>query len=438
MYVCGMTPKDPPHIGHARLFVHADVMRRYLEYRGYRIQHVQNFTDIDDKIIERAREQGREPLELSRANSEDYFKVMDRLNVAHAHVFPRVSEHIEPIIDEIQTLIDKGYAYETGNGVYFEVTKWPEYGKLSGRTAEDVLAGARIEVDEEKRDPRDFALWKRHKQGEIFWESPWGRGRPGWHIECSSMIRRHLGPRIDIHWGGSDLLFPHHENELAQAEAGFDTAPFVNHWLHLGVLRIDGEKMGHSAGNFVTLNDILEEYSPAVVRFYLVSTPYGSIVDFNTDSLAQAASGYDRLTGALRATPAAGAVDSASSARVREAATAARQGFEAAMDDDLNTAGAIAALFDLVRVINSNATSASEADIELACGELVSLAGILGLDLVPETRADGEIGPLVDLIVEIRRELREAKMWDLADRVRDQLTHLGITLEDGPQGTTWR
>jgi cysteinyl-tRNA synthetase len=438
MYVCGMTPKDPPHIGHARLFVHADVMRRYLEYRGYRIQHVQNFTDIDDKIIQRAREQGRDPLELSRANSEDYFKVMDRLNVAHAHVFPRVSEHIEPIVEEIQTLIDKGFAYETGNGVYFEVTKWPEYGKLSGRTAEDVMAGARIEVDEEKRDPRDFALWKRHKQGEIFWESPWGRGRPGWHIECSSMIRRHLGPRIDVHWGGSDLLFPHHENELAQAEAGFDTAPFVNHWLHLGVLRIDGEKMGHSAGNFVTLNDILEEYSPAVVRFYLVATPYGSIVDFNPDSLTQAASGYNRLTGALRATAAAEAVDSASSARVRHAATAARQGFEAAMDDDLNTAGAIAALFNLVRVINSDAASASEADVELARGELVSLAGILGLDLVPESRADGEIGPLVDLLVEIRRELRDAKMWELADRVRDQLTHLGITLEDGPQGTTWR
>ncbi len=438
MYVCGMTPKDPPHIGHARLFVHADVMRRYLEYRGYRIQHVQNFTDIDDKIIERAREQGREPLELSQANSEDYFQVMDRLNVAHAHVFPRVSEHIEPIIGEIQTLIDKGFAYQTDNGVYFEVNKWPEYGKLSGRTAEDVMAGARIEVDEEKRDPRDFALWKRHKQGEIFWESPWGRGRPGWHIECSSMIRRHLGPRIDIHWGGSDLLFPHHENELAQAEAGFDTAPFVSHWLHLGVLRIDGEKMGHSAGNFVTLNDVLEEHSPTVVRFYLVSTPYGSIVDFTEDSLAQAVSGYDRLIGALRPTPAGEAVNSASSARVREAATSARQAFETAMDDDLNTAGALAAMFDLVRVINSNAASASEADVDLARSELVSLAGILGLDLVAETRADGEIGPLVDLLVEIRRELREAKMWALADRVRDQLTRLGITLEDGPHGTTWR
>ena len=438
MYVCGMTPKDPPHIGHARLFVHVDVMRRYLEYRGYRIQHVQNFTDIDDKIIERAREQGREPLELSRANSEDYFDVMDRLGVSHAHVFPRVSEHIEPIIAEIRTLIDRGFAYQTGNGVYFEVTKWPDYGKLSGRTADDEMAGARIEIDEEKRDPRDFALWKRHKEGEIYWESPWGRGRPGWHIECSSMIRRHLGPGIDIHWGGADLLFPHHENELAQAEAGFDTTPFVSHWLHLGVLRINGEKMGHSIGNFVTLKDVLEEYSPAVVRFYLVSTPYGSIVDFTEDSLTQAASAHDRLTGALRSAPAGEAVNSAASARVREAATAARQGFEAAMDDDLNTAGALAAMFDLVRAINTDAASASEADVELARGELVSLAGILGLDLVAETSAGSEIGPLVDLLVEIRRELREEKMWALADRVRDQLALLGVTLEDGPHGTTWR
>lgn len=438
MYVCGMTPKDLPHIGHARLFVHADVMRRYLEYRGYRVQHVQNFTDVDDKIIERARAQGLDPLELSRSNSEHYFDVMDRLNIAHAHVFPKVSEHIEPIISEVQTLMDKGFAYETSNGVYFEVAKWPDYGKLSGRTAEDVMAGARIEVDKEKRDPRDFALWKRHKEGEIFWDSPWGRGRPGWHIECSSMIRHHLGPLIDVHWGGSDLLFPHHENELAQAEAGFDEAPFVSHWLHLGVLRIDGEKMGHSTGNFVTLEHVFEKFPPAIVRFYLVSTPYGSIVDFNEDSLPQAAAAYDRLTGALRPTPSSEAVDPASSALVREAATAARRGFESAMDDDLNTAGALAALFDLVRTINSNSRSASEADVELARGELVSLAGILGLDLAVESRADGEIGPLVDLLVEIRRELREAKLWELADRVRGQLARLGITLEDGPQGTTWR
>ena len=438
MYVCGMTPKDPPHIGHARLFVHTDVMRRYLEYRGYRVQHVQNFTDVDDKIIARAHEQGIEPLALAQANSEAYFDVMDRLNVRHAHTFPKVSEHIDAIIGEIQILIEKGIAYETGNGVYFEVAKWPEYGKLSGRTAEDVMAGARIEVDEEKRNPRDFALWKRHKEGEISWASPWGKGRPGWHIECSSMIRQHLGPMIDIHWGGSDLLFPHHENELAQAEAGFGTAPFVSHWLHLGVLRIDGEKMGHSSGNFVTLEELFQEYLPAVVRFYLVSTPYGSVVDFTDDSLDQAASAYDRLTGALRAMAGTATVDSAESAGVREAATAARLGFENAMDDDLNTAGALAAMFDLVRAINTGAATASEADVELAKGELVALARVLGFDLVPEAPENGNIGPLVDLLVELRTELRNEKLWALADRIRDRLAELGITLEDSPQGTTWR
>jgi len=438
MYVCGMTPKDPPHIGHARLFVHADVMRRYLEHRGYRVQHVQNFTDVDDKIIDRARERGVDPLELARANSEAYFEVMDMLGVRHAHTFPRVSEHIEAIVGEIQTLIDKGIAYETSNGVYFEVGKWPDYGRLSGRTAEDVMAGARIEVDEEKHDPRDFALWKQHKSGEIFWDSPWGKGRPGWHIECSSMIRQHLGPRIDAHWGGSDLLFPHHENELAQAEAGFGTEPFVNHWLHLGVLRIDGEKMGHSVGNFVTLETLFKEFPPAVVRYYLVSTPYGSVVDFTGDSLAQATAAFDRLTGALRAAAESGTVAAESSARVREAATAARSGFEEAMDDDLNTAGALAALFDLVRVINTEAATANEADVELAKGELVALAAVLGLDLVEETPENGQIGPLLDLLVELRTELRNEKLWALADRIRDELAAQGITLEDGPQGTTWR
>ena len=252
------------------------------------------------------------------------------------------------------------------------------------------------------------------------------------------MIRQHLGPMIDIHWGGSDLLFPHHENELAQAEAGFGTAPFVSHWLHLGVLRIDGEKMGHSSGNFVTLEELFQEYLPAVVRFYLVSTPYGSVVDFTDDSLDQAASAYDRLTGALRAMAGTATVDSAESAGVREAATAARLGFENAMDDDLNTAGALAAMFDLVRAINTGAATASEADVELAKGELVALARVLGFDLVPEAPENGNIGPLVDLLVELRTELRNEKLWALADRIRDRLAELGITLEDSPQGTTWR
>ena len=265
-----------------------DVLRRWLEYSGQEVQHVQNFTDVDDKIIERAQAQGRDPLELARANSDAYFSVMDRLEVRRAHLYPRVTDNMEAIIAAIGELIERGHAYATSSGVYFQVSTWPQYGYLSGRRGEDQLAGARVAVDEEKRDPRDFALWKHHKPGEIFWESPWGQGRPGWHIECSSMIRAHLGPEIEIHAGGSDLIFPHHENECAQAEAGFGVERFVRCWFHVGILRIGGEKMGHSLGNFLTLESLLDAYEPAVLRYYLVSTHYRSLVDFGDDSLPQA------------------------------------------------------------------------------------------------------------------------------------------------------
>lgn len=440
MYVCGMTPKAPPHIGHARLFVHADVFRRYVEHRGFNIRHVQNFTDIDDKIIERAREQGRDPLELSKANSEAYFEVMDRLNILRAHIFPKVTEHIEAIIKEIAKLIDRGYAYSTSNGVYFEVAKWPRYGILSGRTSEDEKAGVRIEVDSQKHNPRDFALWKSHKEGELYWDSPWGRGRPGWHIECSSMIKQHLGPRIDVHWGGSDLLFPHHENELAQAEAGFETEPFVKHWLHVGVLRVNGEKMGHSTGNFLTLETLLKQFSPQIVRLYLLSTPYRSVVDFTEDSLNQSTSAYNRLLGAFRASPAEGESDPDPDSvnRLQNAVLTTREGFESALDDDLNTAGGIAALFDLVKAINSEATTASKAAVDNAKEELISLSGILGLDLVEKPQSDKTIGPLIDLLLDVREELRNEKLWTLSDMIRDRLQSLNITIEDGPDRTTWR
>ena len=436
MYVCGMTPKAPPHIGHARLFVHADVFRRYVEHRGFNIRHVQNFTDIDDKIIERAREQGRDPLELSKANSEAYFEVMDRLNILRAHMFPKVTEHIEAIIKEIAKLIDRGYAYSTSNGVYFEVAKWPRYGILSGRTSEDEKAGVRIEVDSQKHNPRDFALWKSHKEGELYWDSPWGRGRPGWHIECSSMIKQHL----DVHWGGSDLLFPHHENELAQAEAGFETEPFVKHWLHVGVLRVNGEKMGHSTGNFLTLETLLKQFSPQIVRLYLLSTPYRSVVDFTEDSLNQSTSAYNRLLGAFRASPAEGESDPDPDSvnRLQNAVLTTREGFESALDDDLNTAGGIAALFDLVKAINSEATTASKAAVDNAKEELISLSGILGLDLVEKPQSDKTIGPLIDLLLDVREELRNEKLWTLSDMIRDRLQSLNITIEDGPDRTTWR
>ena len=439
VYVCGMTPKDKPHIGHARLFVHADIFRRYLEYRGIKVKHVQNFTDVDDKIIERAKDAGRDPMELARENSQAYFDVMDKLGVMRAHLYPKVTENIDVIIAAIEELIEKEHAYETSTGVYFEVNSWADYGKLSGRSGDDAMAGARVDVDPEKRDPRDFALWKRHKEGEIYWDSPWGRGRPGWHIECSSMIRRHLGPRIDVHWGGSDLIFPHHENELAQAEAGFGVAPFVRVWMHLAVLRVNGEKMGHSTGNFVTLEDLFESFHPQVVRLYLVSTKYRSPVDFSHDSMPQAAAGYERLWSALRAQPAEPSEDDEnSSGELQEASVKARSGFERAMDDDLNTAAALAALYDFGRDINRLGPRSSAESLANAKEDFQELAAVLGLEPVSTATSDGEVEPLIQLLVNVRSQLRKQRVWDVSDHIRDELAKLGVTLEDGPASTTWR
>ena len=435
LYACGMTPKDKPHIGHARVFVMVDVLRRWLEYSGREVRHIQNFTDVDDKIIERARDQGRDPLELARANSDAYFSVMDRLNVRRAHVYPRVTDHMEAIIAAIGELLDRGHAYTTSSGVYFQVASWPRYGYLSGRRGEEQLAGARVAVDEEKRDPRDFALWKHHKPGEIFWESPWGQGRPGWHIECSSMIRAHLGPQIQIHAGGSDLIFPHHENECAQAEAGFGVDRFVQCWFHVGILRIGGEKMGHSLGNFLTLESLLGAYEPAVLRYYLVSTHYRSLVDFGDDSLPQAEAALARLRGPLRVEPAErGTAD----AEVASAAVKARADFAAAMDDDLNTTQAVAAVFGLAREINRHAGQISAAGLEKALAVYRDLVSVLGVELDPPVQSDGEAGPLLDLLLELRTQLRAEKNYAAADRIRAALGDLGYVIEDSPAGSSWR
>ncbi len=438
LYACGMTPKDKPHIGHARVFVMVDLLRRYLEYRGRPVRHVQNFTDVDDKIIERASAQGRDPLELARENSEAYFSVMDRLAVQRADHYPRVTDNMAEIIDSITELIDRGHAYSTSTGVYFEVGTWPAYGYLSGRQGQDQLAGARVAVDDEKRDPRDFALWKRHKPGEIFWESPWGPGRPGWHIECSAMIGAHLGKSIDIHAGGSDLIFPHHENECAQAEAGFGVDRFARCWFHVGILRIGGEKMGHSLGNFKTLENLLDAYEPAVLRLYLVSTHYRSPVDFGPDSLAAAASALARLRGPLRGQGGGVGVNSEESKKFLDEAQRARGRFIAAMDDDLNSTAALAAVFDLAREINRRGETRNHRDLQevLACYR--ELIGVLGIDLDPGEQGDGDAAELLDLLVTLRGDLRAARSFDLADQIRDRLAELGYAIEDSAAGTTWR
>ncbi len=453
-YVCGMTPKFHPHVGHARIFVAADVMRRYLEYRGYRVHHVQNFTDIDDKIIARAADEGESAAEVAKKYSDSYFDAMDRLNVLRAHEYPTVTGVMAGIIEFVQALIERGYAYVADGDVWFSVERFPDYGALSGRqeSLDEALVGARKELEPGKRDPRDFALWKSAKPGEPAWDSPWGPGRPGWHIECSTMVRATLGDTIDLHSGGMDLIFPHHENERAQSEARTGK-PFVRYWAHVNlVTTAGGEKMSHSLLNFRTVQDVLAVYEPMALRLYLLQTHYRSPLAFREEALAAAARGLARLRtaaeplgdefqattdGESQAT--AGASDAA--------ASTARERFVAAMDDDFNTPAALGALFDLASEINRRRTAARQGDATAAAelptlqATLRELAGVLGLDLAGGASDGGEAAaaePFVDLLLEVRRELRAAKQWALADRIRDGLRERGVVVEDHPTGSTWR
>ncbi len=443
MYVCGMTPKFHPHIGHARLFVSTDVIHRYLEYRGYRVHHVQNFTDVDDKIIARSNKEGIPAQEVAEKYTRSYFEAMDALNVLHADDYPKATLVIPAIIEFVQKLMAEGYAYEVEGNVYFEVAKFPEYGKLSGRTEEGVMAGARVEVEPNKRDPRDFALWKRAKPGEPAWDSPWGPGRPGWHIECSTMIRETLGEQIDIHAGGRDLIFPHHENEIAQSEAYCHCSPLARYWVHVGLLNIGGEKMSHSLNNFLTIQQMLERYEPAALRLYLISNPYRAPMTYTDEGIEGATKGLARLRSALG--PVRGAAGRAALPEERETVArlveSGQRAFEDGMDSDFNTAEALAALHDLAREINrlrSREVYPAEA-LEPARAKLVELAGVVGVELeVAEAEEGRAAAPFVDLLVELRGKLRVAKQWALADEVRDRLKALGVTLEDRPEGTVWK
>ncbi|MFN8521786.1 MAG: cysteine--tRNA ligase [Chloroflexota bacterium] len=433
MYVCGMTPKFHPHVGHARIFVAADIIRRHLEYRGYEVRHVQNFTDVDDKIIARANAEGTTAEDVAKRYSDSYFEVMDSLNVLRAHVYPTVSGSMGAIIDYVQGLIQRGYGYAVDGDVYFEVGKFEDYGQLSGRTDEGQLVGVRKDIEPGKRDPRDFALWKSAKPGEPAWSSPWGMGRPGWHIECSAMVRETLGDSIDIHGGGRDLIFPHHENELAQSEAYTGVHPFVRYWAHAGLVTTGSEKMAHSLENFTTIVDVLREFDPPTLRLFLMQTHYRSPLLFNREAVENAARALTRLRSALDGFQEGAAAPAPAPAYVLQARTA----FDSAMDDDFNTPGALGAMFDLVRETNRRRGAADHLAGQV---ELVQLARLLGLTLEPPATGDreGDIGPFVDLLVEVRRKLREAKQWQLADEIRDQLGDLGITIEDGRDGVTWR
>ena len=441
MYVCGPTVYDKAHLGHGVSLLVYDIIRRYLEYKGYRVRHVMNYTDVDDKIINRARELGEDPQALAERYIQAFEANMRALGILWPTVQPRVTREIDWIIRMVQGLIDKGYAYVVDGDVYFDVTKDPDYGKLSGRKVEEMLAGARVEVDERKRHPADFALWKASKPGEPAWDSPWGPGRPGWHIECSAMNLHHLGEQIDIHGGGRDLIFPHHENEIAQSECYTGKQPFVRYWVHNGMLLVRGEKMSKSLGNFITIDDFLAEHEPDLLRMLLLQAHYRSPINYDETRLQQARQALERLRGALRpAFPQAPGAAEAVTAALEAQRQATRQGFEAAMDDDFNTAVALGHLFDLVRAINQ-ARDAGATDAQLAPAQetLQALAEqVFGLHLTAAETAQGDIAPLVDLLLEVRAELRRARNFALADRIRDRLADLGIQVEDTPHGSVWR
>jgi len=456
MYVCGPTVYDHAHIGHAKVYVSFDVVVRYLRYLGYRVRYVQNITDVghltddadagEDKIARRAAERAVEPMALVETYMRSYFEDMDALGVIRPNISPRPSCHIPEQIEMVKVLLGKGYAYEVNGSVYFEVAKFPEYGKLSGRKVEELQEGARVEVNPDKRHPADFALWKKAEPGHIMrWPSPWGWGYPGWHVECSAMATKYLGETFDIHGGGLENIFPHNECEVAQAEATTGK-PFARYWLLNNMVTVDGVKMGKSLGNFTTIKQVLAERDPLVLRLFVLSSHYGSPTDFSDAALDGAGRGLDRLLGTVRA--------------VRERLETAGEGeldrdvsvlleshearFREAMDDDFNAPQAIGVLFDLARQVNRHLNEGpplSRASVQAVDRLYRELGGdILGLvpDVLPQQTGAGLEADLMQLIIDMRQEARQAKNWALADAMRDRLADLGIALEDGPEGTTWR
>lgn len=452
IYVCGVTPYNHPHVGNARPFVTWDVIHRFLEHEGYDVTHVQNFTDIDDKIINTANEEGVQWYDVCNRYIDSYFEVMDKLHVKRVHVYPRVSEHIADIIKTVQTLIDNSYAYVVDGDVYYSVEKFYHYGELSGRNLEDMMAGARVDVDDRKKNPMDFALWKAAKPGEPSWTSPWGEGRPGWHIECSTMSMKYLGESFDFHGGGSDLIFPHHENEIAQSEGCTGKHPFVHYWLHNGFITVNEEKMSKSLGNFFMVIDILKHYDPETLRFFIVSTHYRSPLDFSDARLTEAQKSLARLRTAkenliaLQEMMSAGATDE--SMQLRAKALELRDAFMEAMRDDFNTALAISHMFALGKEINIYHKAVTEAGskpdgklldiLAHVFAEMCSIIGVLEETAAPAAADDSKEAELVEMIIGMRQEARAAKNYALADNLRNQLTALGIVLEDTPQGVKWK
>ena len=439
MYVCGPTVYDSAHVGHAMSALVFDVIRRYLIYKGYQVQYVMNFTDVDDKIIDRANRLGIEPIELAEKYINEFKKDLESLNILPATEHPRATEEIDEIIGMVQTLIERGAAYEVDGDVFFRVEQAKDYGKLSGRKLEEMNAGSRIRVDDRKENPMDFAVWKLAKEGEPAWDSPWGPGRPGWHIECSAMNLSHLGQQIDIHGGGNDLIFPHHENEIAQTEA-ITGKPFARYWMHNGMLQLKGEKMSKSLGNLVPIKEFIEQHSGDVMRLMVLSSHYRSPLTFNNEVIEANERALERLASAKRpAMPEAKGAPGDVLDELTKQVETTRQAFAESMDEDFNTAGALGSIFDLVRMINlARSKGATDAQLDPAQQTLTELTGVLGLKLETDQKTSSSADAFIDLLVELRQELRQEKNYALSDTIRDRLAGLGVIIEDSAQGSTWR
>jgi cysteinyl-tRNA synthetase len=445
IYVCGPTVYDYIHIGNARAFLIADIVRRYLEYKGFKVRFVSNITDIDDKMIKRANETQLSVQQLGEIYSDAYFEDIAKLNVKKPDLSPRATQHIPEIIEAVEALVAKGYAYQANGDVYFDVSKFEEYGKLSGNKAEALKMGARVEVNRKKRNPADFALWKKQRKGEPAWHSPWGKGRPGWHIECSTMAAKYLGETFDIHMGGKDLIFPHHENEIAQAEAATGK-PFAKYWLHNEWLTVNGNKMSKSLGNFVTVRDALTMCSPQVLRFFLISAHYRSPIDFSKENLKVAETNLERLLDAFERlkTLAERRDQTPEEEKLLSDVEKAKGGFEEAMDDDFNTPPAISFIFNIAKAINnyiennSQIETSAKGEVSETLGQLLDVLGIRVDILERGIYQTGTVKGLMDLIVDLREEMRKGEDWKTADKIRKRLRELGFDIEDSPNGTKWK
>ena len=463
IYTCGVTVYDDSHVGHGRSLIVFDTFRRYLEHLGYRVKFVRNFTDVDDKIINRANKECKDFMSIANRYIASYYQDMEILRVKPADVEPRVTEHMEEIINVIKSLIEKGYAYESEGDVYFSVASFPEYGKLSKRNVEELQAGARVEPSEKKRDPLDFALWKSAKAGEPAWDSPWGPGRPGWHTECVAMIFKHLGETVDIHGGGLDLVFPHHENEIAQAEA-ITGKPFARYWMHNGLVTVGGQKMSKSLGNYVTLREVYEKYHPDILRLLVLFTHYRSPLDFSWEKMEETKRAYERMKDALldievlKNLP---RVETKERHKIYDKVKEVEEAFFKDLSDDFNTPSALSHIFSLITELNKIKNSAFErkgiSEQELQAYEfavnsiLNNMKGVFGIfeDLFPscgtQETVRKELAPasavdekLISLLIEVRNMARQEKVYKLADYIRDKLKDLDIVLEDTPAGTKWK